>query len=100
MKITRCEYFKEFASSVEIGKPLDEPLAYEHHSHQILSRTPNRVVTLFFGLFAYELYDQYKVFLKESEFGGAIPYIREELTEHYSDLTCDFRRRHGFFDSH
>jgi len=86
VKITRCEYFYEFFSLPIFGKSLEESVAYEHHSSAILSRTPNRIVTLFSGLFAYELYDQYKIFLLESEFGNSVPYVREKLTETYSDF--------------
>ena len=82
-KVTRCEYFKKLRDLLGPGVIQRDGGNYYTCESNTCSRfdEENIVHYAFYALFQYELYDQYREFLGESEQGGSIPYVKETHTE-------------------
>jgi hypothetical protein len=78
-QITRCEYFKMDTKNQElIAADEKSPNRFTHLSNIFSSTNILDEIVAFDAIFYYDLYDQYRENLKNSEKGGSSPYVKEK----------------------
>ncbi len=96
MKITRCEYFKKKGEpSISIGTSWAGSDTIFYNITEKINPSNKGTILAFKALFDYELYDQYKSHLIESEQGKATPAVKEELLRDFTlfDRETDYTRQ-------
>jgi hypothetical protein len=91
-QITRCEYFKHYSQHLGFGTIETTPHLFICESKVIspdnnpYDNIPEDLVAVFYGEFVYDLYDQYRNPLSQSETGESIPYVKEEFKSGFQSV--------------